>query len=242
MRDPPPKLEKWGFTFPEHGGDMAIDVDTKDSTQLADGELQEMADLAGDEPVLFDIGLVSKERDAWVLVTHARQNGRLHGFCFSTLERIGGTPSILIGLGSIKPTSRRDTVMRALMGDVLRRSVLAFPDEDVLVAARFGRPDGVVALTSLTDVRPSVTDRANGEDRAWGRRLVKRYGLDGSYDDSAFRYTGMGAPIGVFDFENQDADKVADTAPLFDGVDQANGDCVIGFGWAMAEDLAKLLP
>ena len=220
---------------------MAIEVAAKDCTALSDAELEEMADLVGDEPVNFDIGVLSKERDSWVLVTHARTDGTsLQGFAFCTLERIGGTPSVLVGLGAVKATSRRDTVLRALIGDMMRRAVLAFPDEDVLVGFRFGRPDAMEVLASLQDIRPSTTERASGEDRAWGRRLVKRYGLEGSYDDRAFQLAGTGTRVPVFDHESLKPEELGELAPLFEGIDVAAGDCVVGFGWAMAEDLAKL--
>ena len=56
----------------------------------------------------FDIGALSKAKEDWVLVTTARIDGKLHGFTFSTLERIGGTPCVLIGLMSVRRTSKRD--------------------------------------------------------------------------------------------------------------------------------------
>ena len=67
----------------------------------------------------------------------ARDGSKLKGFAFCTLERIGGTPCVLIGLASIARTTKRDTVLRALMTDLFRRAVLAFPDEDVLVGSSF---------------------------------------------------------------------------------------------------------
>jgi hypothetical protein len=42
-------------------------------------------------------------------------------------------------------------VLRALVQDLLRRAVLAFPDEDVLVSARFGQPGGFDAFRSLNE-------------------------------------------------------------------------------------------
>ncbi len=219
---------------------MAIEVETKDCTALSDAELEEMVDLVADEPVRFDIGVLSKERDSWVLVAQARNDGRLVGFAFCSLERIGGTPSVLVGLASVKRTSRRETALRALSTDLLRRAVLAFPDEDVLVAARMARPDAFESFAALDHLRPSVTERANGEDRAWGRRLVKRYGLEGPYDDRAFRHTGRGERVPILDYESLKSERTAGLAELFDGVDVERGDCLVTFGWAMAEDLAKL--
>ena len=116
---------------------MAIDVETKDCTALGDAELAEMADLCADGPSRFEVGLLSKAAESWVLVTLAREGEKLKGFSFSTLERIGGTPSVIVGLASVKRSSKRDTVLRSIMTDQLRRAVLAFPDEDVLVGTRF---------------------------------------------------------------------------------------------------------
>ena len=98
---------------------MAIDVETKDCTALSDSELAEMADICADGPAAYDIGLLSKQREEWVLVTRARNNGVLQGFSFCTLERIGGTPCVLIGMASIKRTAKRGDVLKAIMGQLL---------------------------------------------------------------------------------------------------------------------------
>jgi hypothetical protein len=223
---------------------MSIQVETKDCTALGDAELAEMADLCADGPVPHEVGALSKQVEEWVLVTQARDNDRLKGFSFCTLERIGGTPSVLIGLASIKRTSKRDTVLRAMMTDQLRRAVLAFPDENVLVGSRFASPAGFEAFKALTDIVPRPDHRASGEERAWGRRLAKRFGIEASaYDDRAFTATGDGSlPCGL-DHESLKPESIApDVAALFEPVRTERGDTLIAFGWAMAEDLAKLAP
>ena len=91
---------------------MAIEVDTKDCTALTDAELEEMADICTDGPARYGIGLLSKQREEWVLVTRARNGNALQGFSFSTLERIGGTPCVLIGMMSVRRSSKRDQVLR----------------------------------------------------------------------------------------------------------------------------------
>src|SRR3982751_2013531 len=98
---------------------MAIEVETKDCTQLSDGELAEMADICADGPSRFEAGLLSKQAELWVLVTLARENGKLKGFSFSTLERIGGTPCVLIGVASVRRTAKRDTVLRGMITEQL---------------------------------------------------------------------------------------------------------------------------
>ncbi len=221
---------------------MSIQVETKDCTALGDAELAELADLCADGPIPYEAGLLSKQAEAWVLVTQARENGKLKGFAFSTLERIGGTPAVLVGLASVKRGAKRDTVLRAVMHDELRRAMLAFPDEDVLVGTRFVVPSGFDALRTLNDVVPRPDHKASGEERAWGRRLAKRFGVDtGSYDDRTFTAKGTGSHPEVFDHDSLKPEAIpAGVVALFKGFNFKRGDSLVAFGWAMAEDLAKL--
>ena len=77
---------------------MAIQVETRDCAALSDADLDGMASIGG----AFDIGVLSKAKEDWVLCTLAREDDKLLGITFSTLERIGGTPCVLIGLMSVK--------------------------------------------------------------------------------------------------------------------------------------------
>jgi len=221
---------------------MAIAVETKDCTQLSDGELAEMADICAEGPSTFEAGLLSKQAEAWVLVTIAREGHNLRAFSFCTLERIGGTPCVLIGCASIKRTSKRDAVLRATMTDQFRRALLAFPDEDVLVGTRLPTADGFEAFKSLDEIVPRPDHTASGEERAWGRRLAKRFGIEnGNYDDRTFIAKGDGSFPLSFDHESLKPEKIdPEVVPFFADVDAARGDSLVVFGWAMAEDLAKL--
>ncbi|MGI8710887.1 MAG: hypothetical protein ACR2LA_07855 [Acidimicrobiales bacterium] len=221
---------------------MAIEVETKDCTQLGDAELAEMADLCADGPSRFEIGVLSKAAEAWVLITLARDGAKVKGFSFSTLERIGGTPSVIIGLASVKRTSRRDTVLRAMVQDQLRRAVLAFPDEDVLVGTRFATVCGYEAFKALDDIVPRPDYAASGEERAWGRRLAKRFGIDSSrYDERSFVVRGDDTYPEVLDHESLKPEKLdPGFTQFFSPVDEKRGDALIAFGWAMADDLVKL--
>lgn len=222
---------------------MAIEVETKDCTAVSDAELAEMADLCAESPNAFEVGLLSKQCEEWVLVTVASEGGKIRGFSFCTLERIGGTPSLLIGAGHVCHNTKRDTVLRAIMTDQLRRSVLAFPDEDVLVGTQINDPGAFEAYKSLDDIVPRPGHKASGEERAWGRRLAKRFGVDAaSYEDRAFVVRGGGAQAVVLDHASAKPDKIpADVAAQLDDLDIEAGDTLIVFGWAMAEDLEKLL-
>lgn len=221
---------------------MAIEVATKDCTALSDAELAEMADICAEGPSQFEAGLLSKQAELWVLITMAREGRHLRGFSFCTLERVGGTPCVLIGLASVKRTAKRDSVLRAMMNEKFRRAVLAFPDEDVLVGARLTNACGFDAYKGLLDLVPRPGHRATGEERAWGRRLAKRFGVEnGNYDDRAFIVRGDGTFPLALDHESTKPEKApAEVVALLDDVDRERGDSLVSFGWAMAEDLAKL--
>lgn len=222
---------------------VAIEVETRDCTSLTDAELVEMADLCAGSPNAYEVGLLSKQVEEWVLVAMATESGKVRGFSYCSLERIGGTPSLLLGAAHTCRNSKRDTVLRAMITDQLRRSVLAFPDEDVLVGSQFNNPAGFEAYKTLSDVVPRPDHKATGEERAWGRRLAKRFGVGtASYEDRAFTVRGHGQQATVLDHESSSPEKIpAEVTAQFDGLDVASGDSLIAFGWAMAEDLEKLL-
>lgn len=222
---------------------MAIEVETRDCSAVSDAELAEMADLCAASPNAFEVGLLSKQCEKWVLVTVSSEGGRILGFSYCTLERIGGTPSVLIGAAHVCRNNRRDAVLRAIVADQLRRSVLAFPDEDVLVGAQINDAGAFDAYKSLDDIVPRPDHKASGEERAWGRRLAKRFGVEATrYEDRAFTVRGEGKQPVVLDHASISPETIPTevTAQLAD-LDVAAGDTLIVFGWAMAEDLEKLL-
>jgi len=219
---------------------MALEVETRDCTALSDSDVSEMADICADGSAGYDVGIISKHSGEWVLITRVHEGGtKLAGFAFSTLERIGGTPCVLIGLASVRRGPRRDAVLRLLIGDQLRRAVLAFPDEDVLVGTRLLDAAGFAAFDGLADIVPRPGHKASGEERAWGRRLAKRFGAEGRINDRTFVVTGLGDVPGALDHEAVDPSAVdAEMAVFVSELDPSRGDALIAFGWAMAEDLA----
>lgn len=221
---------------------MAIEVTTKDTTALSDAELAEMGDMCATGPVGFELGMLSKHAQEWVLVSQARNREELVGFSFATLERIGGTPSLLVGLAACADSGHQEEVLVALLGEHYAKALLAFPDEDVLFATRLATPAAFRAFSGLTEIVPRPEHRASGEERAWGRRLAKRFGADGRIDDRTFVLEGDGAPAPCFAFDGPPPQDEAIRA-LFASLDASRGDCLVAFGWAMAEDLAaNLLP
>jgi hypothetical protein len=226
----------------EHETVMTIEIEvaTKDCTALTDAELAEMADLSAAERSGWEVGFLSKQREEWVLVTQVREEGKLRGYALATLERIGGTPSLLIGVAAFCRGRSATSALCAAMHDLYRRAVLAFPDEDVLVGTRLAQPSGFRAFAGLEDVVPRLDHRATGEERAWGRRLAKRFGAEGQLDDRTFVLRGDGDAAGLLDYDPQKPlREVEALADLFGPVDGERRDSLVAFGWAMAEALAE---
>jgi hypothetical protein len=216
-----------------------MSVFTKDSTALSDAELVEMADLCVDREPNFDIGFLSKQRDEWVLVTHAREGDKLRGYSFCTLERIGGTPSLLIGLLLVDRNAKSDQTLKCILHDQFRRALLAFPDEDVLLGSRLTTPDGYRAFLGLEDIVPRLGYRPTGEDRAWGRRLAKRFGSEKAIDDKTFIMTVPTGSVGGLDYVASKGPIPEGAETFFEGLDPDKGQRLVVFGWAMAEALAS---
>jgi hypothetical protein len=155
------------------------------------------------------------------------------------LERIGGTPSLLVGLLLVDRNAKSDQTLKAILHDQFRRALLAFPDEDVLLGSRLTSPDGFRAFAGLEDVVPRLGYKPTGEDRAWGRRLAKRFGSEKSIDDKTFIMTVSPGPVGGLDYIASKGPIPDGVATFFAGVKPHKGERLVVFGWAMAESLAS---
>src|ERR1019366_8529932 len=215
---------------------MPMSSSPKDTTALSDAELVEMADLCADRDPKFDIGFLSKQREEWVLVTTVREGTKLRGYSFCTLERIGGTPSLLLGVGLVDRNAKSDQTLKCLLADQFRRASLAFPDEDVLLGVRLLTADGYRAFGGLNDVVPRAEHRPSGEERAWARRLAKRFGNEKGLDDRSFVLTYDANPVGGLDYVVAKAAIPEGADELFKLVKSNRGQRLVAFGWAMAED------
>ena len=219
---------------------MTFAVETKDCTALADAELADMADIVTDGPAGFDIGLLSKQAEEWVLITQVRDAGKLVGFSFCTLERIGGTPCLLWGLASVKRNAKRDQVLKAIISAQFRRAVLAFPDEDVLIGTRFIDAGAFQAFKGLEDICPRPGPQAErggaGLEPAAGQAVRRRGAHRRPHlhrDRRRQRRPGASTSRPPSPTRSP-----TDVAAFFEPLDHERRDVLIAFGWAMAEELA----
>jgi hypothetical protein len=167
----------------------------------------------------------------------AVQDAGNHGFLFGSLERVGGTPCILWGLGAVRRGRQSGAAVKGLVGELYRRAAISFPDEDVLVAGRLAHPAGYALLSGLDDVCPRPKYTPNGEERAWGRRLARRFGCDARYDDRSFLVQSGPTVELVLDTRHVKLGGKA-ASDLVGTLDPAKGEALIAYGWAMAEALA----
>jgi hypothetical protein len=214
-----------------------MDVESRDSVSLKPAELDELGQLVSGVGLPLHDEQLDGHVEQFPLVAIAEFEGDLQGFLFGSLERIGGTPCILWGLGGVRRGKSARASLDGLVGELYRRAAISFPDEDVLVAGRVAHPSAYALFSVLDDVCPRPKYSPNGEERAWGRRLARRFGCEARYDDRSFRLSAHGAPELVLHAAAvKGGGKVV--VELVGDVEPANGEALITYGWAMAEALA----
>jgi hypothetical protein len=218
-----------------------MNVESRDSVSLKPAELDEFGQILVSNGLPIADEELDRQVEAFPLVVLATLDSELQGAMLGSLERIGGTPAILWGMGAVRKGKLAPETLKTMTGELTRRAAISFPDEDVLVATRFAQPSCYVLLQSYANVVPRPGYTANGEDRAWGRRLAKRYGVDGHFDDRAFKVAVKGRKppcLAVFDTTPVKASGGAKIASLVGQLDATRGQAMIAFGWAVAEELA----
>lgn len=217
-------------------------VESRDSVSFKPAELDELGQMLEAAGLPISDDELDSEIEQFPLATVATVDGEVHAFLLGSLERIGGTPSILWGLGTAKRGRNAATALKALTGELARRAGISFPDEDVLVAGRIAQPAAYTLLGTYANVCPRPGYTPTGEDRAWGRRLAKRFGCDGSFDDRVFqvqRSRRKAKTLPVFDAGAVKATGGAKVVGLVGNPDPCRGEAMIAFGWAIAEQLAS---
>jgi hypothetical protein len=217
-----------------------MDVDIRDSASLKPAELDELSQVLRKAGSPLPDSTIDDQVERFSRVTMVMAEDEIHAFLFGSLERIGGTPCVLWGLGATDANGDAAPMLEAMTTELYRRAAISFPDEDVLVAGRIADPVLYRLFGGLQEPVPRPGYRASGEDRAWGRRLAKRFGCDGRYDDRAFRSTGNGTPEPKLDIE-LGGDPEPGVQELLAPLEPEKGDTLIAFGWAPAESLAAVL-
>ncbi len=216
-------------------------VDSRDSVSLKPAELDEFGQLLNSVGLRFSDEELDRQVEAFPLVVICHDGTEFCGFMFGSLERVGGTPSILWGPGAARKGKQSLEIIKAMTGELARRASISFPDEDVLVAVRLHQASCYAMLSNYSNVVPRPGYEANGEERAWGRRLAKRFGHEGAFDDRTFRikHSGRKVPVvPVLDTVGIKSTGGAKIVQLVGPLDASKGEAMVAFGWAIAEDLS----
>ncbi len=219
-----------------------MNVESRDSVSLKPAELDEFGQLLLAAGLPISDSDLDHQVEQFPLVVLAYTEDDLQGVLLGSLERIGGTPSILWGAGVARKGKDAASTLRTMTNELSRRAAISFPDEDVVVAARIHRPSAYTLLQTFANVVPRPGYTPNGEDRAWGRRLAKRFGFEGHFDDRSFRVAVKGRKppcVPVLDASPIKATGGAKIVSLVGELDAQKGQALIAFGWAVAEDLAS---
>jgi hypothetical protein len=219
-----------------------MDVDIRDSASLKPPELDTLTQVLRDTGSTLEDTVIDDQVERFPRIGLVSDDEEVVGFLFGSLERIGGTPCVLWGLGASTANGRAGSCLEVMTSELYRRAAISFPDEDVLVAGRFARPGLYQLFGNLQEPVPRPGYKASGEDRAWGRRLAKRFGCDANYDDRSFRAAGQGRAEPMLDIEIG-ALRDPEVNALLEGLelDTTRGDSLIAFGWVSAETLAAVL-
>ena len=192
-----------GSTGELHG--MPFQVGTRDSAALTDGDLDEMASMAAPSTSAF----VEAKEDG---CSAPRPRRRRWSGSRSHAGRIGGTPCVLLGLPSVKRTSRREQVLKGLMAEAYHWRSWPSPTRMSWSAAA-GRPRRPGSFKQVDDHSPAwPSSRRRGT--SLGSPLAKRFGVDSHYDEVV--RGGHQWPGWVHRPRVPEAEKIkAEVAPLF---------------------------
>jgi hypothetical protein len=218
-----------------------MNVESRDSVSLKPAELDEFAQLLNSNGLCLTDEQIDLQVEAFPLAVVAMFESQIQGVMLGSLERIGGTPAILWGLGVARKGKNAAAALKSMTGELSRRAAISFPDEDVLVATRLSQPSCYALLSSYANLVPRPGYVANGEDRAWGRRLAKRFALEPHFDDRAFTVAVKSRKptcVPILDASAVKATGGAKVVSLVGDLDATRGKAMIAFGWAVAEELA----
>jgi hypothetical protein len=218
-----------------------MNVESRDSVSLNPAELDEFGQILVSNGLPLPDDELDRQVEAFPLAVVAMLDSEVQGIMLGSLERIGGTPAILWGLGVARKGKHGPAALKAMTGELSRRAAISFPDEDVLVATRLAQPSCYTLLSSYANLVPRPAYVPNGEDRAWGRRLAKRFGLEPHFDDRGFTIAVKSRKptcVPILDASAVKATGGAKIVSLVGELDATRGKAMIAFGWAVAEELA----
>ena len=94
-----------------------MNVESRDSVSLKPAELDEFAQLLSGNGLSLTDEQLDFQVEAFPLAVVAMLDSQIQGVMLGSLERIGGTPAILWGLGVARKGKQAPTAMKAMTGE-----------------------------------------------------------------------------------------------------------------------------
>ena len=91
-----------------------MNVESRDSVSLKPAELDEFGQLLGASGLSISDEELDRQVESFPLVVVAALDGELQGMMLGSLERIGGTPSILWGMGATRKGKLAPTTLKVI--------------------------------------------------------------------------------------------------------------------------------
>ena len=117
-----------------------MSVESRDSVSLKPAEIDEFGQLLLAAGLPISDEELDRQVESFPLVVLDTTGGEVQGMMLGSLERIGGTPAILWGLGATRKGKQSSATLKSMTGELTRRAAISFPDEDVIVATRLAQP------------------------------------------------------------------------------------------------------
>src|ERR1700733_9628956 len=106
-----------------------MNVESRDSVSLKPAELDEFAQMLTASGLHLTEEQIDLQVEAFPLAVVAMFESEVQGVMLGSLERIGGTPAILWGLGVARKGKQAAAALKAMTGELSRRAAISFPTE-----------------------------------------------------------------------------------------------------------------
>jgi len=137
-----------------------MDVESRDSVSLKPAELDELGQLVHTVGLPVADEQLDQHVEHFPLIILSNEDDVLTGFLFGSLERIGGTPCILWGLGAVKKGRNARTTLEELVGELRHESADASREiRRRNVGSRVEEPDRIRRAVARERDEPEQRER-----------------------------------------------------------------------------------
>jgi hypothetical protein len=207
---------------------MAYSIQVLDSDSVKINQLNDCYKLTQEESIFFDFEIFTDAQEKFSHLCLTYDDKKLLSFLFCSFDRIGGTPSIILGFSATKTLPNSEEIIQAFLDTLTSKAKISFPDEDILITARVIDASAYSLLNNYREAFPQAKMKLSGEDKARGKRISKWYSMENTYTEEKSIVTASEPqPVtfgSSFSAESSDAKKIIENI-------KTNKDCLIVYSW-----------